>query len=78
MPIMDGLEATRRIRKLEDGKPQIPILALTANVFDDSRAACLAAGMDDMLNKPFSRAALSSLLRRWVCVGVKDSLLEES
>ena len=77
MPVMDGLEATRRIRRLEGDENRTPILALTANAFDDSRAACLAAGMDDMLSKPFSRQALHSLLHRWVCVGVKDKLPEK-
>ena len=77
MPVMDGHEATRRIRKLEGHVHQTPILALTANAFDDSRAACLAAGMNDMLSKPFSREALLSLLRRWINSDVKDELLEK-
>ena len=58
MPVMDGLEATRRLRELEDDERRTPILALTANAFDDSRRACLTAGMDDMLSKPFSQKAL--------------------
>jgi len=76
MPIMDELEATRRIRKLEGDIHQTPILALTANAFDDSRTNCLAAGMNDMLSKPFRREALLSLMRRWVNADVKDKLSE--
>ncbi len=75
MPVMDGFEATRRIRKLEGNKHQTPILALTANAFDDSRTDCLAAGMNDMLSKPFCREALLSLLRRWVNTDVMGKLL---
>jgi CheY-like chemotaxis protein len=61
MPEMDGLEATRRIRKL--GK-SLPIIALTANVFKDDIDACLAAGMDDHLGKPFEPDKLIEKL--WV------------
>jgi len=64
MPVMDGLEATRRIRDWESGKVHIPILALTANAFDGSRAECLEAGMDDMLNKPFRRQQLQEQMAR--------------
>lgn len=49
MPVMDGLEATR---KLKENHPDLPIIALTANVFDSDRDAALAAGCDDFLAKP--------------------------
>ena len=49
MPVMDGLEATRR---LKETNPSLPIIALTANVFDSDRDAALAAGCDDFLPKP--------------------------
>jgi CheY-like chemotaxis protein len=52
MPVMDGLTATRRLRALAlDQQPKV--VAMTANVFNEDRAACLAAGMDDFLAKPF-------------------------
>lgn len=51
MPVMDGLAAARAIRA-EPGMATIPILAMTANAFDEDRERCLAAGMDDHLGKP--------------------------
>jgi CheY-like chemotaxis protein len=70
MPECDGLEAARRIRRIEEraGKPRIPILALTASALGDDRAQCVAAGMDTHLSKPFDRQdleeAIQKLLRR--------------
>lgn len=52
MPIMDGLEATRRIREL---RPDVPIIALTANVFDTDRQSAFDAGCIDFLSKPINR-----------------------
>ncbi|MGI9488762.1 MAG: response regulator, partial [Geminicoccaceae bacterium] len=65
MPVMDGLEATRAIRKAATGDERLPIVALTANDFANIRAECLAAGMDDLLGKPFTRQELNTLLQRW-------------
>src|SRR3546814_18651110 len=62
MPVMDGLEATRRIRALA-GRPQPLICAMSASVLDEERRACIAAGMDRHLAKPFRRAELGALLR---------------
>ena len=60
MPEIDGLEATRKIRKLPDIKPHI--IALTANAFASDREACFEAGMDDFLAKPFKKVDLLSKL----------------
>lgn len=67
MPEMDGFEATREIRALEHslGLPPTPIVAVTAGILRDERAACLASGMDDFLPKPFRRANLIEVLQRW-------------
>ncbi len=57
MPVMDGLEATRRIRKLESenlSEERVKIIALTANSQQQDKENCLAAGMDDYINKPFN------------------------
>ncbi len=64
MPGMDGLEATRRIRAEFPPKRQPRIAALTANVLRDQREACLAAGMDDFVQKPVTFADLRAALSR--------------
>jgi PAS domain S-box-containing protein len=74
MPVLDGLEATRSIKSLwgavADGTATSPpIVALTANAFDDDRRRCLEAGMDDYLAKPFDREDLYRLLKRWCSSG---------
>jgi PAS domain S-box-containing protein len=65
MPRMGGLEATRAIRLLA-GWESRPILALTANAFDDDRLACKAAGMNDFVTKPMDVNALYSALLKWL------------
>jgi two-component system, sensor histidine kinase len=61
MPIMDGIEATKRIRK----DTNVPIVALTANAVMGEREKCLTAGMDDYLSKPFEEADLVRVLAKW-------------
>jgi two-component system sensor histidine kinase/response regulator len=65
MPEMDGLEATRQIRRLPVHM-QLPIIAMTANAMKADVEACLSAGMNDFLAKPIERAALVQSLRRWL------------
>ena len=64
MPLLDGLDATRRIRALLG--PALPIIAMTANAFAEDRAACLAAGMNAHVGKPVVPALLYSTLLRWL------------
>ena len=67
MPVMDGLEATRRFRRSEQAGRK-PIIAMTANAMPNDRADCLAAGMDDYISKPLEAAALQRLLKHHMFV----------
>jgi signal transduction histidine kinase/ligand-binding sensor domain-containing protein/CheY-like chemotaxis protein len=66
MPVMDGYSATTTWRSRETSGMHLPIVALTADATEAGRAACLAAGMDDYLAKPFRRETLHALLSRWL------------
>ena len=65
MPVMDGLEASMRIRKAEkNGQTQIPIVAITANALHGDRESCLAAGMNDYISKPFKLEVLLEKMKQ--------------
>ena len=71
MPVMDGYTATERIRQWEatqavQGRRRIPIIALTADAFEEDRQRCFAAGMDDFLTKPVALEILKSALAKWL------------
>ncbi len=65
MPVMDGLTAARAIRASERQDRRVPIVALTGNAMPGDREACVAAGMDDYLAKPFSLSALRTMVEKW-------------
>ncbi|HEX5486364.1 MAG TPA: ATP-binding protein [Limnobacter sp.] len=67
MPVMDGLEATQEIRRLERvrGLPRTPIVAMTANAMQSDQRACMDAGMDDFIAKPVKKEQIREALERW-------------
>ena len=65
MPVMDGLESTRRIRA-DLGLKDLPVIAMTANAHAEEHARCIAAGMDDVLTKPVPPDRLFAVLAQWV------------
>jgi signal transduction histidine kinase/CheY-like chemotaxis protein len=76
MPEMDGFEATAQIRGATSAvlDPGIPIVAMTANAFEEDRERCLAAGMNDFLAKPVNRQVLAGIIEKWTGSG-EPSLL---
>ena len=74
MPNMDGLEATRKIRALSNVGRTLPIVALTANAFDDDRNACFDSGMNDFMTKPVSAEELSEKVSDWTSPEAKERL----
>ena len=78
MPVMDGLEATKRIRQWEQDSPHphVTIVALTAGAFEEDRQHCIAAGMDDFLPKPIRMDELAAALGKWL--GGKEQRAGES
>jgi signal transduction histidine kinase/CheY-like chemotaxis protein len=70
MPVMDGYMATEQIRQWEthNNRPRLPIIALTADAYEEDHQHCLSVGMDDFLTKPIALEALKSSLRKWLAV----------
>jgi signal transduction histidine kinase/DNA-binding NarL/FixJ family response regulator len=69
MPVMDGYQATRVIRRFESETgtaKHIPIIALTAHALTGDKAKCLAAGMDEWVTKPFTRQEINEALQKWL------------
>jgi len=66
MPVMDGLAATRTIRTQPGAHGKVPIIAMTANTFDEDRRACAEAGMDDFIAKPVAPDTFFITLLRWL------------
>ena len=67
MPLLDGVEATRAIRRFEETsvRPRLPIVALTASVMPHEIEGCTEAGVDEVLGKPFTLAGMQRALERW-------------
>jgi CheY-like chemotaxis protein len=75
MPVLDGFEATRRIRAMN--RRRVPIIALTAGAADMERRLVFDAGMDDFLSKPIGRFELRAMLGRWLTATKSDAELPD-
>ncbi len=69
MPIMDGMEATKKIRELESPRNSIPIVALTASVLMEDHEKCRAVGMDDVISKPFNKDDIVRVIKKFLVNG---------
>jgi CheY-like chemotaxis protein len=68
MPILDGCGATKAIRQFESAtQMHTPIIAMTASNLESDLKLCLAAGMDDIIEKPFTPAQLNQKITSWLC-----------
>lgn len=70
MPVLDGFEATKAIRNLEQNTSHIPIIALTANVVKEEKDKCYEAGMDDFVSKPVSKKVLSAVMEKHLAIAL--------
>ncbi|MDH3360512.1 MAG: ATP-binding protein, partial [Desulfobulbaceae bacterium] len=76
MPKMDGMEATRQIRSLEDGIKQTPIIAMTASVMHEDMELCRQAGMDEIIPKPVDFSQLFAAMEQLVPPGIGETITE--
>ncbi|MEW4369142.1 ATP-binding protein [Paenibacillus kandeliae] len=79
MPVMDGFQATRKIREMERMRVRhpVPIIALTANTSPEDRQRCLEVGMDDILTKPVNLESLTKILHKWLpAIGMTEMVLD--
>lgn len=66
MPIMDGYDVSREMRKIETSESTTPIIAITAYVFSENKEKCIAAGMNDFIGKPLKKHELQTVIERWL------------
>ena len=79
MPVMDGLEATKAIRGLErEDAKKIPIIAMTANAFEEDRKACLEAGMNEHIGKPIDIPLLKRTITKLLTKNHKNRIYNET
>jgi len=69
MPVLDGYDATRELRRQEGANRHTIVIALTASALESDREKCLAVGMDDFLSKPFDQDTLQAMIERWAKSG---------
>jgi len=77
MPVMDGFEATTKIRDMGISHEQLTIVALTANAGESDRLACLNAGMNDFLSKPYMEKDLLNIVKKWIETESIEKMVED-
>jgi len=80
MPIMDGLEATRKIRAMEEDEMRhpTPVIAMTGNVMEGEKDKCIEAGMNDFIGKPFTLEELNNVIQKWQQSSLSGEVLNMS